>query len=79
VDRSKAEAINTLQRARVGSRIKRFPSSLSSGRLGRVDGCSQSPGPRSSGVEHFLGKEEVIGSKPIVGSSDRGDDVKRER
>jgi hypothetical protein len=24
--------------------------------------------PRSSGVEHFLGKEEVIGSKPIAGS-----------
>ena len=23
--------------------------------------------PRSSGVEHFLGKEEVIGSIPIVG------------
>ena len=25
-------------------------------------------GPRSSGVERFLGKEEVIGSIPIVGS-----------
>ena len=24
---------------------------------------------RSSGVEHFLGKEEVMGSNPIVGSS----------
>ena len=24
--------------------------------------------PRSSAVEHFLGKEEVIGSSPIVGS-----------
>jgi hypothetical protein len=24
--------------------------------------------PRSSVVEHFLGKEEVIGSTPIVGS-----------
>jgi hypothetical protein len=24
--------------------------------------------PRSSVVEHFLGKEEVIGSIPIVGS-----------
>jgi hypothetical protein len=23
---------------------------------------------RSSGVEHFLGKEEVMGSNPIVGS-----------
>lgn len=23
--------------------------------------------PRSSGVEHFLGKEEAIGSNPIVG------------
>ena len=25
-------------------------------------------GPRSSGVEHFLGKEEVTGSNPVVGS-----------
>jgi hypothetical protein len=25
--------------------------------------------PRSSEVEHFLGKEEVIGSIPIVGSN----------
>jgi hypothetical protein len=24
--------------------------------------------PRSSGVEHFLGKEEVTGSIPVVGS-----------
>jgi hypothetical protein len=24
---------------------------------------------RSSGVEHFLGKEEVMGSNPIVGST----------
>jgi hypothetical protein len=24
---------------------------------------------RSSGVEHFLGKEEVMGSNPIVGSN----------
>ena len=24
---------------------------------------------RSSGVEHFLGKEEVMGSNPIVGSA----------
>ena len=28
--------------------------------------------PRSSVVEHFLGKEEVIGSIPIVGSIFRG-------
>jgi hypothetical protein len=25
-------------------------------------------GPRSSGVEHFLGKEEVAGSNPVAGS-----------
>ena len=25
--------------------------------------------PRSSGVEHFLGKEEVMGSNPVVGST----------
>lgn len=25
-------------------------------------------GPRSSGVEHFLGKEEVTGSNPVAGS-----------
>ena len=25
-------------------------------------------GPRSSAVEHFLGKEEVTGSSPVVGS-----------
>jgi hypothetical protein len=25
---------------------------------------------RSSGVEHFLGKEEVVGSIPIVGSKE---------
>ena len=24
--------------------------------------------PRGSGVEHFLGKEEVTGSSPVVGS-----------
>ena len=29
------------------------------------------PRPRSSAVEHFLGKEEVIGSSPIVGSTKR--------
>ncbi len=33
------------------------------------EGCL---GPRSSGVEHFLGKEEVIGSKPIAGSKHYG-------
>ena len=27
-------------------------------------------GPHSSAVEHFLGKEEVTGSIPVVGSSD---------
>ena len=25
--------------------------------------------PHSSGVEHFLGREEVTGSNPVVGSS----------
>ena len=29
---------------------------------------SQKISRRSSGVEHFLGKEEVMGSNPIVGS-----------
>lgn len=31
-------------------------------------GASVSPSPRGSAVEHFLGKEGVTGSNPVVGS-----------
>jgi hypothetical protein len=31
--------------------------------------CEECSGPHSSGVEHFLGKEEATGSIPVVGSS----------
>ncbi len=31
--------------------------------------CVFGLGPHSSGVEHFLGKEEVTGSNPVVGST----------
>ena len=35
-------------------------------------------GPHSSAVEHFLGKEEVTGSSPVVGSKNfMSDDVVR--
>ncbi len=47
----------------------RFPLQNSSCHfLGAGRNKADRPGPRSSVVERFLGKEEVIGSIPIVGS-----------
>ena len=58
-------------RAGVAQLVERQPSKLnvaSSSLVSRSKICFQHVGPSSSGVERLLGKEEVTGSNPVLGS-----------
>jgi hypothetical protein len=46
-------------------------SEVASGRMGRRDSLEENVAHVAQLVEHVLGKDEVIGSNPIVGSSIR--------